>query len=243
MNKIKTNAVKVSKKEMNELNWTRQMKLDYYCNLNNMVTIATGNTKLGSQVCGLSMPPIMTCRKNAPCKQGCYATKGTQQFAGVLGTYMKNLRIWKETPELFFEQISSYLKYSGYKYTRLFDSGDIPNTTFFQDFIGKVVNQNPNVQFMGYTKKYEIVNDYLSIYKELPKNLTMIFSAWDNTWTVPNPYNMPIAYVQFKDQSKNLQIPTESFECPCGYDKGANCSICYACWKLKPNESVTFHQH
>ena len=40
-NKIKTNAIKVSKKQMNELNWTRQMKLDYYCNLNNLVTIAT----------------------------------------------------------------------------------------------------------------------------------------------------------------------------------------------------------
>ena len=97
------NAVKVSKKEMNKLGWTREMKLDYYCNLNNIVTMATGNAKLGSQICGLSMPPVTTCRKDAPCAKGCYACKGHQQFASVLGTYMKNLRIYNENPTIFFE--------------------------------------------------------------------------------------------------------------------------------------------
>ena len=48
---------KVTKAQMKEMGWTREMKLDYYCNLNDTVTIAEKNHKLGTQVCGLSMPP------------------------------------------------------------------------------------------------------------------------------------------------------------------------------------------
>lgn len=230
------NMVKVSKKEMNEMGWTREMKLDYYCNLNNIVTMATGNTKLGSQICGLSMPPVTTCRKDAPCRKGCYACKGRQQFSSVLGTYLKNLRIYNENPTVFFEQIENYLKYSGYRYMRFFDSGDIPDANFFVGMI-KLVKHLPNVRFMAFTKKYEIVNDYITNGGVIPNNLTIIFSAWDKNWKFDNPYNFPVAYVDFKNSELNPDFPADVKECD------GHCSTCFKCWHLQEGESVVFHQH
>ena len=231
-----SNVKKVSKKEMKEMGWTREMKLDYYCNLNNLVTIATGNTKLGSQICGLSMPPVTTCRKNAPCQKGCYACKGHQQFSSVLGTYLKNLRIYNENPTVFFEQIENYLKYSGYRYMRWFDSGDIPDANFFVGMV-KLAKHLPNIKFMAFTKKYELVNHFVKQGGVIPTNLTIVFSAWDKNWKVTNPYNFPVAYVDFTNSQLNPEFPANVKDCD------GHCSICFKCWHLQEGESVVFHQH
>ena len=84
-------ALKINKNEL-----SKKEKLDYYCNLNNIVTIATKNSKLGSQICGLSLPAGITCRPDAPCTKTCYCNKGFQICPTVLGTYMKNFRIYQE---------------------------------------------------------------------------------------------------------------------------------------------------
>ena len=230
------NAVKVSKKEMKELGWTREMKLDYYCNLNNLVTMATGNTKLGSQICGLSMPPVTTCRKNAPCQKGCYACKGHQQFSSVLGTYLKNLRLYNENATDFFEQVEFFLKRSGYRYMRFFDSGDIPDANFFNCMV-KLAKHFPDKKFMAFTKKYEIPNDFIKKGGVIPTNLTIIFSAWDKNWKIDNPYNFPVAYVDFKKSELNPEFPANVKDCD------GHCSTCYKCWHLQEGESVVFHQH
>lgn len=228
--------VTVNQKQMKELGWTKQMMLDYYCNLNNVVTMATGNKKLGSQICGLSMPPKTTCRMDAPCKKGCYACKGHQQCPSVLGTYLKNLRIYNENPTVFFEQIENYLKYSGYRYMRWFDSGDIPDVDFFIGMI-KLAKHLPDVKFMAFTKKYELVNDFIKQGGVIPTNLTIVFSAWDKNWTVNNPYNFPVAYVDFKNSELNPDFPVDTKDCD------GHCSTCYKCWHLQEGESVVFHQH
>ena len=226
----------VGKKEMKEEEWTRKEKLDYYCNLNNIVTIATKNRKLGSQVCGLSFPAGVTCRPDAPCRKECYCSKGMQQMSSVLGTYLKNYRIWLEDKNMFFDQVSNYLKYSGYRYMRWFDSGDLPNKEFLGDCIEKVIKLNPNVRFLMFTKRYEWVNEYLSE-NELPENLTVIFSSWNKSWKFENPHNLPVAYVDFEDREQNCSIPEDAKTCD------GLCSICYKCWNLKNGESVVFGQH
>jgi hypothetical protein len=231
-----TKTIKVSRETMKAEKWTRQQKLDYYCNLNDIVTIATNNGKLGSQICGISLPPIMTCRQDAPCKKFCYACKGHQQFSSVLGTYMKNFRLFQENPNKFFLQIKSYLEFSGYRYCRFFDAGDIPNKDFLLGMV-QLCKDCPNIKFMGFTKQYELVNDYISSGYSIPENLTIIFSTWDKNWKVPNPHNLPMSFVDFKDSSLNTNIPNDAFECT------NHCSTCFKCWHLKKKESVVFHQH
>jgi len=228
---------KITKEQMKVENWTRQKKIDYYCNINDEITIATSNRKLGSQVCGLSMPNKITCRTDSPCLKNCYCNKGPQAFANVYGTYCKNLRLYHELGDEFFDKWSAYFKFSGYRYCRIFDSGDCPDANFFKGII-KVCKENSNVKFLMYTKKYNIVNEYLDKNKILPKNLKVYFSAWDKNWIIDNPYNLQIAYVDFDDKTINPTIPKDAF---CCQDGTGCCSTCYKCWHT--NKDVVFKQH
>ena len=47
------------------------------------ITISTTNSKLGSFIPSFNFPPIVTCRKDAPCKKMCYACKGNFMFKNV----------------------------------------------------------------------------------------------------------------------------------------------------------------
>ena len=227
---------RLKREEINLL--SKKEKLDYFMNLNDDVKIATGNTKLGNCICALSFPAGVTCRKDAPCRKECYCMKGNQITSSVLGTYMKNYRIWQEDSKKFFKQIDGFLKSHGYKYMRIFDSGDIPSTEFLIDLTKKVVNKNKRIKFLMYTKQYEIVNSVFNEEFPKPKNFTIVFSTWDKSWgTEKIEGNYPKSYIDFKDKERNVKIPQKHIEC------SGNCSKCLKCWKLKDNECVVFHQH
>lgn len=227
--------VKVTREKMKD--WTREQRIDYYCNTNDEITIATQNTKLGTQVCGLSMPKGLTCRPDAPCAKGCYAGKGNQVYASVFGTHCKNLRLYHKFGDEFFDKVSAYLKFSGYRYMRFFDSGDCPDYNFFSGLV-KTCNDNPNVHFLMYTKKYDIPNKFIEEGGEIPKNFKVFFSAWTKNWTIDNPYNFQIAYVDFKDKTINPSLPKDAY---CCQDGTGNCSTCYKCFHT--DKDVIFRQH
>lgn len=198
------------------------------------VSFSERNHKLGHQVLGLAFPLLITCREDAPCKKQCYACKGNQMYPSVKNAYARNLKIWQSEPELFFKQINAKIFLSDYKYFRLFDSGDIPNTDFFIQFIKNVALKNKKVKFLVMTKKYEIVNECADL---IPKNFTVIFSAWDKNWNFPNPHNFPVSFVKFKKNEMNVELPQKALKCT------KSCTGCYKCWKLKKGEAVIFEQH
>ena len=78
---------------------------------------------------------------------------------------------------------------------------------------------------------------YLEFKPNLPENLHIVFSAWDKDFKVNNPFNLPVTYVNFKDSTKNAEIP--EFAIPCV----GKCSECKACWSLVKGQSVVFNQH
>jgi hypothetical protein len=232
---------KIGKREAIK-DYTREEKLNHYANLNNEITMNDNNSKTGKCVLTCSFPAKITCRKDSPCAKTCYCLKGMQTFPTVLGAYKKNYRIWQEDAKDFFDQVTYKIKHNPHSYVRWFDSGDIPTYDFFLGMV-ETANKNPNVFFLSFTKQYEFVNSYLQIHSKLPKNLTILFSAWNKYWKVPNPHNLPMAFVKFQDQDLNPSIPTESFRCPTIDDRNETCSNCKQCWFLKENESVYFHQH
>jgi hypothetical protein len=92
---------------------------------------------------------------------------------------------------------------------------------------------------MAFTKKYEIVNEYIDKNGKLPDNLNIMFSAWDKFWEFDNPHNLGVAYVNFKDKRRNTEIPKYAFKCP---GDESTCSACGACWN-KRLKAVVFDQH
>lgn len=214
----------------------RQAKIDERANISNEICMNNNNSKLG--IGCLSLPlPVVACRPDAPCFKECYAQHGCQSFAGVQGAYYRNFRIYNENPELFFEQVRFKIKVSGLSKVRYFDSGDYPNENFLEETV-KIAKEFHEVKFMAFTKKYELVNKYLE-QNSLPDNYNIMFSAWDKLWNVPNPHNLPIAYVKFKEDRLTPEIPKNAFHCP---GKNSTCSACGLCWN-KQVKAVYFDEH
>lgn len=204
----------------------------------NNLTISLSNSKLGSYVPTVNMPPIISCRENCPCSKTCYALKGNFRFNNVQQSMRDNLELYKKDSKLFFNDINEFLQngLTIYKYFRWHSSGDIVDYNYFLGMV-EIAKNNPLTRFLAFTKKFEIVNEYIKKNGNLPNNLKVVFSAWDKLFKVENPYNLPVAYINLRDKEKNAKIPELAFPCQ------GNCEKCLACWNLRDGQSVVFNQH
>lgn len=215
-------------------------KIEYWCRYTNVISASNKNSKTGTNCYVVSLPPDMSCRKDAECyKKGCYCRKGRQIFPNCLGSYYRNWRLWKENPERYEQMINDLLDWKPLKYFRYNDAGDIPSIEYL-DMMARIAEKNPDVKFLAYTKKYDLVNQWLDIHGAFPSNLVVRFSYWSKFWFVPNPYNLPGAWVKFKKAKFNPLFPSQIFTCSC--KKGQTCSECGICWNTKVHD-VAFNQH
>lgn len=220
-----------------EYNMNKQEYIEFLANKSDEISMSNGNSKLGKACLNLAFP-VDTCRENAPCKKTCYACKGCQVFANVQGAYCRNLRLYQNNPDDFFEQVYRKVKSSKLPKVRLFDSGDFPDADFLVRLVA-LCKKTPSVSYMAFTKKYELANEYIDKNGKLPDNLNIIFSAWDKMWDVPNPHGLGMAYVDFDDKELNPDIPKSAFVCP---GRKSTCSDCGVCWS-KRLKAVVFKQH
>ena len=184
----------------------------------------------------VSLPPVITCPKNAPCAKKCYALKLCRLYPTVKKAYENNLEILKADPNEYWTQVEQAVKMA--RYFRFHVSGDIPSADYFKRMI-ELADQNPHCQILAFTKQYDIVNYCMSkclIIPILPPNLHIIFSEWGNA-PIPNPHNLPTAAVIFKGSE-----PLDNWKI-CG----GNCAECacrgVGCWELKKGETIAFYEH
>lgn len=202
------------------------------------VKISTTNSKLGI-IPSVNLPPVITCRKNCPCSKGCYALRGRYLFSNVKERHIHNYEAYMTNPAAYFEDIKKFINNGlvSYSYFRWHASGDIVDRQYFAGMVD-VAKSLPRTSFLVFTKKFEIVNNYMSLNKgEIPTNLHVVFSAWGDDFRIVNPYKFPVAHVRFKDQTKNKNIPSTAVEC------SGNCQTCLQCWGITRGESVVFNQH
>ena len=219
----------------------REEYIEFLATKSGEISISNHNSKTGSCCNNLAFPTC-TCREDAPCKaSGCYCMKGRQAMCNVVAAYVRNLMIYNNDHDDFWEQVKFKIKHNPLPLFRWFDAGDILDYEFFCGMV-ELAKIFPNIRFMSFTKKYDIVNEWLATNGDLPKNLNIIFSAWHIGWKVNNPFGMPVAYVDFKDQTLNPQFPKGITGCPNQSDKTITCSMCQKCWNKKI-KSVVFKQH
>lgn len=200
------------------------------------VHISHGVSKLGADIPSVSLPPITTCRSDAPCFKGCYARKGRFSFQHNKDLLSKNYDIWCAAP-MQYEQDVKFAAFHS-RYFRYHSSGDIPDMSYLEMMV-RVAKDLPNTSFLCFTKKYEMVNEYLNVNGCFPNNLRIVLSAWGN-WQPANPHNLPVAYIRFKKKDSG-EIPACAKHCPkyCGECVMSGCS----CWDLQFGESVVFDEH
>ena len=197
------------------------------------ISISKGNTKL-KEITSFSLPPVITCRPDAPCTIDCYACKICNLRRNVAEAYSRNFKLLQENPESVFIQLKSHL--FTVRFFRFHVSGDFYNYDYFKAVMRLAIDC-PWCRFIAFTKQYEIANRYIKENGNLPENFNLIFSAWGNDWKFENPYNLPVAQVLFKGQE-----PLENW-----YTCGGNCQECsckgVGCWQLHNGETIYFNKH
>lgn len=202
------------------------------------IKISKTNSKLGGEIPSVNLPPISTCRNNAPCKKVCYACKGNFTYNKVKTSLNNNYALYIHNKDSYFEQIIDFLsnKLTTYKFFRWHSAGDIINEEYLEGMI-KVAKKCKRTKFLAFTKKFELVNDYLAKGGAIPNNLKIVYSAWDKGFKVDNPFNLPVAYINFKKKESNPDIPELAIPCT------GKCYECLSCWTLRKGQSVVFDQH
>lgn len=182
----------------------------------NFVQVSTSVSKLGPSIPTVNLPPIITCRKDAPCAKcakeggGCYAMRGHWIFKAVKERLTKNLEAYKENHKLYFDMIAQ--TFDNYKYARFHSSGDIVDYEYLTGMC-RVARKCKNTQILCFTKKFELVNQYIADGHRIPSNLHIVFSGWDD-FLPDNPYNFPTTHVYFPNNpERNKNIPENAIPC------------------------------
>ena len=193
------------------------------------VSISAANSKMGA-VSSVSLLPYLTCPYH--CAE-CYAAKLAAFRESVRNAYAKNTALAVEDPSAYFAQVRAAAM--GVRFFRWHVSGDIINAHYFREMV-YIAETLPRTEFLAFTKRYEIVNDFIKNGGAIPANLHIIFSVWDGV-EMPNPYNLPTAAVVRPgcDPADGWKIcGGNCFECAC---RGVGC------WELKKGETIAFKLH
>ena len=219
------------------------------------LNVAEGNSKTGSNVINFNFPIEMTCNHACECYKNatCYACNGCYLFANNQALYSENLNFFNNNPyHVFIDALQLVIDKTGYKLFRYFTCGDIPNSRFL-DCMVTLAERNPDVKFWTYTKKYHIVNSYISenggfpSCAAIPENLKIIFSHWlneDGTYfPMDNPYNLPTS--EFIPYGREELKEKVTHICPCSDPSvNATCATCdHPCYTLKNGESMALLEH
>ena len=197
------------------------------------VKISKGNSKLGA-IPSVSLPSIKTCRKCA-CREKCYAQKLERLRPSVKNAYEHNLGVLLSDPTTYWREVEASVMMS--RFFRFHVSGDIPNTSYLENMVA-VAGRNTHCEILCFTKRYEMVNEFIQKNGELPNNLHMIFSGWVGL-DMANPFSLPEAHVRYRDGSTTAR--EDAIEC------GGNCTECAltegGCWSLQKGQQVVFNEH
>lgn len=197
------------------------------------VKISNGNTKMG-RIKSVSLPPVVTCRKDAPCIKKCYARR-LMRYPNVRNAYDNNLSLYKQDSGEYFAQVEHIARLE--RFFRWHVAGDIPDVEYLANMC-YIAIKCEDTQFLCFTKQHEIVNKYIGMGFRIPHNLSLIFSEWEGL-ELNNPHNLPTAKVITQEQADAMQ--DKRFLC------GGNCEHCVinkvGCWYLLDGESIYLVEH
>ena len=118
------------------------------------------------------------------------------RFDNVKEAIERNLRILKNNPDQYWEEVNDALLLN--RYFRFHVSGDIPNRKYLEKMV-EAARKNSATQILCFTKKYELVNKFIADGNEIPENLHLLFSKWRGL-EMPNPYQLPEDLLTSRDE-------------------------------------------
>ena len=196
------------------------------------VSISKGNVKMGA-VPSVSTLPFFTCPAicKGTCGKECYAAKIANLRTSVLISYARNTALMMLKPDLYWQGVIYAM--AGTRFFRFHVSGDIPNKAYFENMID-ACRKNSHCQVLTFTKRFDVVNAWIDENGDLPENLHILFSGWEDM-TPDNPHTLPETNVYSESPADNwLLCGGNCFECGC---RGVGC------WQAKKGDIIAFKKH
>lgn len=200
------------------------------------------NSKCGPKCWTINLEILRSCDLTAPCylSHKCYGCKNCYVQSKL--KYNANSDMFENSASQYFGNIILNILKSHVRYVRWHAYGDIVNATYLKGMIA-TADACKDTEFVVFTKKYDIVIDYLNEGGKIPENLTVYFSAW-NDWNIEkimsyaNPSTgIRVAYYIAKDNP--YDYPNyNARDCSCK----TTCDKCKACFGGSYH-NVAFHEH
>lgn len=198
--------------------------------------VSKGNSKLGN-IQSISFPPILTCPPNAPCKKKCYACKAYRQYPAVRNALMDNYDLYRQSPQVFYNEALSAIQAGKGDRFRWLVSGDMIDR-FFPVMIDLIAKKTPSKKFLAYTKKHDLLDGMT----DFADNLVIRRSLWgvDDLYKAGFPDGCHYAITILKGETLgNFRATVGNLNAiVCSGD----CRTCSACWD-KNVKLVIFNEH
>lgn len=121
------------------------------------IKVSNGNAKLGN-ISSISLPTGVTCGSDCECQKKCYAKKLERMRPSVRKAYQHNYQVLKCIPDTYWREVEASIMMS--RFFRFHVSGDIPDSDYFRRMV-KIGKANQHCDILCFTKKFDIVNEYL----------------------------------------------------------------------------------
>lgn len=182
-----------------------------------------------------NLPAIVTCpHATANCKKFCYAIKAETAYPTCKPCRDRHFEISRRADfaDRMIYSIESYLIKPSYKaakkiIVRIHESGDFYNAAYMGAWfdIAKHFKGDKRVVFMAYTKSMPYVDTLAKAGRDIPHNMVMRFSIWDDTprefIALAAAYDMPI-YTAVDRFTADIK-PQNRCRCK-------DCATCGKCW-------------
>lgn len=199
------------------------------------VKLSKGNTKMGP-VLSVSLAPIKSCGAALPCYKSCYAAKLSRLRPCCKAAWEGNWKMAMACRDQYMAQVHAAIDAKKPAMFRWHVAGDIPDMAYLQDMV-YIAAWNPDTKVLAFTKKYDLLLQWAKLKGKLPKNMSIVVSAWPGL-ELPKALlkKFPVAYMKDpKDPDK--RIPESAVQC------NGNCTACGLCWNMKAGESTFFLKH
>ena len=188
------------------------------------------------RIFSVSFPPIISCSKNLPCQDICYAKSLYKRRTCIRVAWLDNLELYMSRPTEFWRELDERLERLNKppKFFRFFVSGDFPRKEMVQETV-EFAKRHPDTIFMAFTKRW--IDGWIPPRKDLPDNLKIRLSAMPQIPTNPrkNLRSYPVAWMTGSGIYQEDRIPQGAIECDGG------CVTCTKCWTT--DDDVVFHIH
>lgn len=219
------------------------------------ISLVKGNNKLGKGVYAFNMlpgdKPISTKDKGqltnvkgtcggccSECENLCYAVNDARRYHNTcIPSLAKNTLIMRNNINDGFAQIKAELINKKAKVLRWHSSGEIISYDYLLHMV-KLATELSDVKFYFYTKRFGLIEKYISEYDEFPKNLICNISEWKGN---TKGFNLDGLNVFTYDDGTDQSLKRVS-HCPAvdknGHKTGIHCDQCGRCFS-KNNGLIT----